>query len=369
MHLNLILNRNAGALRDGDPGPIVKELEEIFRAHGHKVSTKLLPGKEAVAAIADACRQKSCDAVIVGGGDGTISTAAAEAAKHGLTLGILPLGTMNLFARSLGIPLQPAAAAEALATAEVASIDIGEANGRYFTHHVTLGLHPRMIRMRERLSYASRWGKIWASTQAWWMVVRHPPRLDVRMTVDGEEFRRRTAAILVSNNPLGEGHLPYADDPSQGSFGIYVARSRHWQDLTQLAAQIVLGDIAQNPLLEGRLGREVEIVPAGGTVTASVDGEIVALHSPLKFTLHHGGLRVLKPRSDGATLGPSRPAAPGNPYPAKPLTGEAEENALADELNEVEARQGDRRRMNMWVLFMGVPLAIVLMAIAYLIWS
>jgi diacylglycerol kinase family enzyme len=364
MRLILILNRNAGALRGGDPGRIVGEIEGIFRAHGHVVRSKLLPGKDAVAAIAMACRERNCDAVIVGGGDGTISAAAAEAAKNGLTLGILPLGTMNLFARSLGIPLQPAAAAEALATAEVAGVDIGEANGRFFTHHVTLGLHPRMIRMRERLRYASRWGKIWASTQAWWMVVRHPPRLDVQMTVDREHFQRRTTAVLISNNPLGEGHLPYADDPSQGSFGVYVAKSRRWQDLTQLAAQIVLGDIAQNPLLERRLGREVEIRPTGDSVRASIDGEIVTLHAPLKFVLHRERLRVLKPRPSSGDRVPT-----GNPYPAKPLSGEAEEDALAEELNEVEARQGDRRRMNMWVLFMGVPLAIVLMAIAYFIWS
>ena len=49
------------------------------------------------------------------------------------------------------------------------AVDIGEVNGRYFVHHVTLGLHARMILLRERLDYASRLGKIWASCQAWWM--------------------------------------------------------------------------------------------------------------------------------------------------------------------------------------------------------
>ncbi len=296
MRLNLILNRNAGALRGSNPDATAQELADIFREHGHNVTVHVLPGREAVSAIAAACREKACDAVIAGGGDGTISAAAAAAAESGLTLGILPLGTMNLFARSLGIPLQAAEAVEALATAETVAVDIGEVNGRFFTHHVTLGLHPRMIRLRERLSYASRVGKILASTQAWWIVVRQPPRLDVRIRADNEEFRRRTAAILVSNNPLGEGHLPYADDPRQGRFGLYVATSRRWRHLTQLAAQIILGEISDNPLLERWQVEQVEIALAARSGAASVDGEIVSLESPLKFTLHHGGLSVLKPR-------------------------------------------------------------------------
>lgn len=296
MRLKMVLNRNAGSLRGGDPDAAAMELAEIFRTHGHSIATAVLPGSEAVAAIVRACRESSCDAVIAGGGDGTISAAAAAAAEHGRTLGVLPLGTMNLFARSLGVPLRPLDAAEALATADKVDVDIGEVNGRLFTHHVTLGLHPRMIRLRERLHYASRLGKLWASAQALRIVVRQPPRLDVTIRADGEELTRRTAAILVSNNPLGEGHLPYADDPRRGRFGLYIAASRRWQHLAQLAAQIVLGDVANNPLLERRQAKAVEITLNAQSVRASVDGEIVQLESPMKFTLHHGGLSVLKPR-------------------------------------------------------------------------
>jgi diacylglycerol kinase family enzyme len=297
MRLNLVLNRNAGALQSGDPEAIAEELAGIFRAHGHGVEVQALAGGAAIDTIARISRQRTSDAIVAGGGDGTISAAAALAAEFNATLGVLPLGTMNLFARSLGIPLRPADAAEALATAETVGVDIGEVNGRFFVHHVTLGIHPRMIRARERLRYASRVGKIWASIQAWWIAMRQPPRLDVMIRADGETFRRRTAAILVSNNPLGEGHLPYADDPRQGRFGVYVAASRRWRDLTQLAAQIILGDISDNPLLERWHARELEIALEAKTVTASVDGEVVTLETPLKFALHRAGLRVLKPRA------------------------------------------------------------------------
>ncbi len=301
MNLTLVLNPKAGTLRGLDPGQAAEDVAEIFRAHGHKVKTEVHAGRAAIAAIARVCREKSCDAVVVGGGDGTISAAASAAAESGLALGILPLGTMNLFARSLSIPLDMRQAAEALAAGRRSSVDIGEVNGRLFIHHVTLGLHPRMIRIRERLSYGSRLGKIWASIQAWWTAVRQPPRLEARIRADTHHFARRTAAILVSNNVWGEGHLPYADDLRQGTLGLYVTTSRRWQDLLQLTARMTLGDIAENPLMENWEAKEVEIALPRDRVNASVDGEIVSLQTPLRITVRERGLIVLRPAAEPAS--------------------------------------------------------------------
>jgi diacylglycerol kinase family enzyme len=204
---------------------------------------------------------------------------------------------MNLFARSLGVPLDMRAAAEALAPGATASVDIGEVNGRPFVHHVTLGLHPRMIRIRERLTYGSRLGKILATLQAWWVVVRQPPRLAVRIAVGADRLERRTAAILVTNNPLGEGHLPYADDLQQGELGLYLTTSRRWSDLVQLAARLAFGEIAGTPLLESRRAPSVEIAFDRVIANASVDGELVSLETPLGLRVRRRGLTVLRPHA------------------------------------------------------------------------
>ena len=148
------------------------------------------------------------------------------------------------------------------------------------------------------MSYASRLGKICASIRAWWMAVRDPPRLDADIRTDQLKFRRRTAAILVTNNPLGEGHIPYADDPRQGMLGLYVANSPRWQDLVVMAVRMavrqLLGESASR-----QLGRERGRHPlAAPRVSASVDGEIVSLETPLRCRLHRGGLNVVKPRSE-----------------------------------------------------------------------
>lgn len=300
MRVTIVLNRKAGTLRGLDADKAASDLAEIFRSRGHEVTVELREGKEACDLIDQICRDPSTDAIVVGGGDGTTSAAAAAAAKTGMTLGVLPLGTMNLFARSLGIPLNMTLAAEALAEGQKVAVDIGEVNGRYFVHHVTLGLHARMILVRKGLHYRSRLGKIRASIRAWWQAVRDPPSLDARILADDLELRRRTAAILVTNNPLGEGHIPYADDPRQGMLGLYVANSLRWQDLLSMAVRIALGSISANPLLDNWVAKEVDISLSIPTVSASVDGEIVPLETPLRCRLHRGGLNVLKQRSQAA---------------------------------------------------------------------
>jgi diacylglycerol kinase family enzyme len=303
MNLALILNPDAGTLRGLDARQAAEALGGIFRAHGHSVRTELHRGRAAIEAIARICAERECDAIVVGGGDGTVSAAAAAAAEHGVALGVLPLGTMNLFARSLRIPLAMQEAAEALAGGSVAAVDIGEVNGRRFIHHVTLGLHPRMIRIRERLSYSSRIGKILAGLQAWWMVLRRPPRSAVRMQADDQTLLRRATAILVSNNPLGEGHLPYADDLEGGKLGLYVTGSRRWGELLQLAARLTLGDIAENPALEKWYARSIELNLSKPRSNASVDGEIVPLETPIRFRIVPRGLKVLQPRTDSRPEG------------------------------------------------------------------
>jgi YegS/Rv2252/BmrU family lipid kinase len=297
MNLTLILNHDAGTLRGLDAGEAAETLAAAFRDRGHAVAVELHEGAQAIEAIRRVCRGQESDAVIVGGGDGTISAAAAAAAECGIALGVLPLGTMNLFARSLGIPIEMQAAAVALAEGQIASVDICEVNGRLFIHHVAVGMHAKLVRVRERMTYASRHGKVWASLQAWWTVVRAPPRLDAEIRADDWAFRRRTAAILVSNNLLGEGHLPYADDPRDGELGLYVVRSRRLPDLVRLTARLAVGAIATEPHLEQWQARSVEITLAASSIDASVDGEVVSLATPLLCRSHPRGLRVLRPAS------------------------------------------------------------------------
>src|SRR5690606_15546939 len=123
-------------------------------------------GKDVVSALEKAAVAKGVDVVMAGGGDGTVSAAAAALMDTGRTLAILPAGTMNLFARGLGIPLALEEAVSAFAHGRPHDVDVASANGRPFVHQFSIGMHPDLVERREQASYASKLGKIRASAAA-----------------------------------------------------------------------------------------------------------------------------------------------------------------------------------------------------------
>jgi diacylglycerol kinase family enzyme len=299
MKITLILNRDAGTLRALDAKAVSEELAGIFRAEGHNAMPVVTTGEDVVAAIRQAAKAEETDAIVVGGGDGTISCAAAISAMSGVPLGILPLGTMNYFARSLGIPAEMKAAAVALATGEFAAVDIAEVNGHPFVHTLILGLHPKMVEERERAGHHTRYGKMLGSARAFMRVLRNPRRFFVSIETDGKTVVRRTAGVVVSNNPLGKGHMPYADRLDRGVLGLYVTTARGLVQLVRVTAAAALGTAEESPLID-YLETTTADINLGGqrSIRVTLDGELVRLRVPLKVKIVAGGLRVLKPRTE-----------------------------------------------------------------------
>lgn len=296
MKIALVLNRDAGTLRTLDAEKAGEEIAAIFREAGHDVTTHVAAGGDAIAAIRKAAAG-GAEAIVVGGGDGTIAAAASIAAEAGVALGVLPLGTMNFFARSLGIPPEMKAAAAVLASGEVRAVDIATVNGRSFIHTLALGLHPTMVEEREKLTYGSRIGKMIGSVRAFLRVVRHPRRFFVAIENEGATIEQRTAGVVISNNPLGKGHMPYADKLDEGVLGVYVTTARGVFQLARVTAAAAFGAAEDSPLVAHvstpsatvRLGRHV-------SVPTTLDGELVRLKGPLEVKIVAGGLKVLAPR-------------------------------------------------------------------------
>lgn len=300
MHCAILINRHAGTIASRGPRAVVESLRRQIDAEGATAEIRLLHPASMSDALEAARDDEYFDAVIVGGGDGTISFAAGLFVDSGKTLGILPLGTMNLFARSLRIPIDIDRALTALLAAEPAAVDLCSVNDRIFTHHVALGLHPTILRARESMTYRGRLGKIWASLRAFFRTLRRPPTLRVATTIDGVVSRWRTNTLIVSNNSFieGLGHLPYAANPQGGTLAIYIATSRNRRDLLRLSSSVAMGSWVNNPLLESHITEEVEIVLRRRKhVLASVDGELIGLASPLRIVCRQGALITLMPES------------------------------------------------------------------------
>jgi len=206
---------------------------------------------------------------------------------------------MNFFARSLGIPAETKAAAVALAKGEVAVVDIARVNGHLFVHTLCLGLHPKMVEERERAAYHSRYGKMLGSVRAFFHVLRIPQRFFVSIETDGKTVVRRTAGVVVSNNPLGKGHVPYADGLDKGVLGLYVTTARGLVQLIRVTAAAALGTAWESPLVE-YLETTTADINLGGqrSIRVTLDGELVRLRAPLKVEIVAGGLRVLRPKTE-----------------------------------------------------------------------
>jgi len=246
-----------------------RRAEAIFREAGHDFDAIVFSGKEIVPAMERAARWGNIDGIVAGGGDGTISAAASIAWRNGVALGVVPAGTMNLFARSLRVPLDIWQALETLAFGEVDRVDIASANGRPFIHQFSAGLHARMVRYRNSYSYRSRLGKMGASARAAFGVVLNPPEFEVEFEAGGVYERRRVSAVSVSNNPFGQNALLYADSLTGGELGFYTANPK-------AARRRASGDRSLARQGEGECGRDDHASgrSASALSKAAVKGEL-----------------------------------------------------------------------------------------------
>ncbi|MBW3097288.1 diacylglycerol/lipid kinase family protein [Pseudohoeflea coraliihabitans] len=296
MRVCVILNKDGGTLKSLDMEALTTDIEARFVAHGHEVDCRAVAGEDLMQALSDAFDNTEIEAVVAGGGDGTISAAAGLAWKAQKPLGILPAGTMNLYARALGMPLDLDAAVAALAAGTVGASDIATANGRPYLHQFAVGFHRRMIEERNQQPYETRLGKIKASVVAALDTIRRPPSLEVHINIDGVQHRERVSSLSVSNNPYGEGHLPYADAVLSGELGIYYARPATVAANAKMLADITLGTWRNNPDIIEKRGREVVLTfTRRKRVHTVIDGELVDIKDPVTLRIHPGELPVILP--------------------------------------------------------------------------
>lgn len=297
MRFAAVLNRDGGTLRTIDLDEFCDRARRTMEAAGHSLDIDIVDGSDIAASLDKAAARRGIDVVLAGGGDGTISAAAARLMGRRKALAILPAGTMNLFARGLGIPRTLDAAIEAFAGGEVMAVDIATANGRPFVHQFSIGMHARMVRLRDRMEFGSRLGKIRASARAAWATIDNPPAMDVTLAIGEAEVKTRTTGIGVTNNLFGEGHLPYADNPAGGVLGIYVTMARQRGDLLRFFFNMARGRWRDNEHVEIHQSDKVtlKIHSRARKFSAVLDGELVGLERETAIEIHPGALKVLVP--------------------------------------------------------------------------
>lgn len=287
---HLILNPAAGGAAGYLDG-----LKRAARERGIRVRV-LQRGEDARLAALEAVAD-GVHALGIAGGDGSVAAVAGVAAARDLPLVVVPVGTLNHFARDLGLDLaRPLRVLDAFYTShEERRVDVGHINGRLFINNVSLGVYAEMVGdpgyRQDKLRVAQT--KLQAALSD------RELRRTLRITPPEGVPLEGVLAIVVSNNPYEFARLDRLGQRHRldtGRLQISVLDASTLDELVErLLAGTLTGAIEIRPPLRHWVSERLEMGVDGERVRVGVDGEPITLEAPLRFSVEPGALRVLVP--------------------------------------------------------------------------
>ena len=299
----VLLNRSGGTL-SAKPD-LAKDVRQALKGAGIDAKVELLDGSECAKRFA-ALAKKDHPLIIVGGGDGTISGAASELAGTKTALGVLPLGTLNHFARDLGIPADINEAVQVIAAGKQRRVDVAEMNGRIFINNSAIGLYPLMVidreRQQERLGRSKRLAMIVASVRT---LARFGHRR-LSLTVNDEKAVVDTPLLFVGNNDyrIDLGAAGQRDSLEDGQLSVLVMRKKTRGGFIAAGIRALLNRARSDDMVRLDGVERLRVSSKRGQLAVSLDGEVVRVKPPVDYKIRKKALRVVAP-GKGGTIGKS----------------------------------------------------------------
>ncbi len=296
-HPAIIINATSGA---DDKERERARLAEIFAARGLDARITLARSGEEIVELARRAAREDCEVIVAGGGDGTINAVASALVGTTKRLGVLPLGTLNHFAKDLKIPLDLEDAASNILDGQVARVDVGEVNGRIFLNNSSLGLYPSIVRQREKQQERLGRGKwpafIWATLS----VLRRYPFMAVRLSTDREELLRRTPFVFVGNNEyeMESFNVGARSCLDAGQLSLYTSHRTGRLGLLRFAVRALFGGLRDERDFDAMCIKEVWIETRRKRLRVATDGEVTVMNTPLHYRVLPGALNVIVPRQE-----------------------------------------------------------------------
>lgn len=291
MRATIIFNPGAG-----QAGALEHELRaaaDVWAARGWQIdlSPTSKPGDGTILACQAA--ERRFDVVIAAGGDGTINEVVNGLAGSKTALATLPLGTMNVWARELGLPLHPRAAAEALLNWEVRTIDLGKADDRYFLlmagigfdAAITAGIQPAFKRRLGALAYVVRGIEIALRIRG----------SRTKLILDGKVVIGRVLMVVVGNSQLYGGLVKITKRASidDGLLDVCVIKGDSFGSALRHVVAILRQRYSHDPDIEYYRARSIRIA-ARPALPVQVDGDSLG-HTPMSFHVVPGALCAFMP--------------------------------------------------------------------------
>ena len=296
MKIGAVINNSSGTLSPEEAKNRLKKIKQNLKNRIAEGCLSIVEGSEVEKEVERLLSLK-IDLLVIGGGDGTVSTGARHVADTDVPLLVLALGTKNNFARDAGIPKDPESAIQMLDQMVTREIDVGEVNGHIFINNATLGLYPNIVREREEKTDKRGWSKWRAKIGALIVVLRHLPLM--RMTIESKDFRIKlfTPFLFVGNNEYENITTSDVNRPllDRGRLWLCMSKSPRFWALFKMAWQLSFNSIKETDNLDIRLLTDVQVKPRKRNVTVAVDGENNTLKTPLRFRIRNKSLRIIVP--------------------------------------------------------------------------
>jgi len=292
--ITVLLNRGGGAVA-ADP-QIADKVAQALAAAGVDAEVELIDGGQC-AVRCRAISERGDEMLVVGGGDGTISAAASALSGTETLLGILPLGTLNHFARDLGIPPEIEKAAELIGKRPERRVDIAEMNDRMFINNSAIGLYPLMVLdrdlQRKRLGRSKRLAMIVASLRT--LARFNHQRLT--LTVNDEKERVDTPLLFVGNNDyrIDIGAPGQRESVEDGELSVFVMRKKTRRGFIAAGLRALFNRVREDDMVRIEGVQRLRVTSGRSTLAVSLDGEVVRSAPPLDYKIRKKALRVIAP--------------------------------------------------------------------------
>lgn len=296
MSLSVLINANAGTVEKKGIATVRKEIED--QLDGELKSIDFAPPDELQARLLE-LRDERGD-ILIGGGDGTISFAARLLCAHNKPFGVIPLGTMNLFANDLGISSNLSEALAQYRHYETKFIDYGRVNSQIFICNAILGVVPGAAKVREEARHFKElfpWPNILAATMQGLSKNRRK-LIELRW---GEAHETRLAnAVIVAHNCYCKAPGPARnrlrkESMTCGRLSVYLAEPKSPFATVRLLARILKGTWLCDPAIESFETDELDVNLKRQSVFITIDGEVENMALPLHFKIERQAMPVLVP--------------------------------------------------------------------------
>lgn len=291
----MFLNAKAGGEHAQEDA---EKLKRAFAEAGAEAQVRLLGQGEDLRAVAREALKARPAVLAAAGGDGTLSTLADVVRGTDTALGVLPVGTLNHFAKDLGIPLEPAAAARAIVHGRRVSVDVGEVNGSGFLNNASLGVYPKIVQERtqqqRRFGHSKRTAMLWAMLA----VLQRPSLIELRLELGDSRVQDcRSPFVFIGNNRYEmEGfEIGTRARLDEGLLDVYTTRRCTTGGLLGLALRALFGRLRQaDDFMEASV-RSLRVESPRRRLLVAIDGEVRMMDTPLEFRIRPGALQVMVP--------------------------------------------------------------------------